>query len=194
MLGEVRSAPLTDLVDHLLLTSDNLLADVVQRQVAIATGHEPSFAGAGQATLEVLRRNGFDVRGATLSDGSGLSTNNKVPARLLADVLAVAAAPDGTADERTRKLRPLLGGLPVAGGSGTLEGRYDEGVATQGRGWVRAKTGTISSSGTNTLAGLVLDSDGRVLVFALLTAGSDTSTGRAALDTITATLRGCGCR
>ncbi|MBK1785180.1 D-alanyl-D-alanine carboxypeptidase/D-alanyl-D-alanine-endopeptidase [Prauserella sp. ASG 168] len=193
VLGEVASAPLTELVDTFLSISDNLLADAIARQVAIAEGEEPSFEGASRAMLTVLRDNGFDVDGVELSDASGLSLRNKVSAKLLADVLSVAAAPDGKGDARTAKLRPLLGGLPVAGGSGTLASRYTEGTATEGRGWVRAKTGTIPSDGINTLAGLVLDTDGRVLVFALMTEGSQTEAGRAGLDTITATLRGCGC-
>jgi D-alanyl-D-alanine carboxypeptidase/D-alanyl-D-alanine-endopeptidase (penicillin-binding protein 4) len=41
---------------------------------------------------------------------------------------------------------------------------------------------------------VVLDQDGRVLVFALMSNGSDANTGRPALDAVAATLRGCGCR
>lgn len=190
VLGEVHSAPLTELVDTLLTDSDNVLAEAVARQTAIALGREPSFAGAADATQEVLRRDGFDVSGLALSDGSGLSEDNRIPARLLTDVLAAAAAPDESAP-LTGKLRPLLGGLPVAGGSGTLADRFGA-AAADGKGWVRAKTGTLSE--VNTLAGVVLDVDGRVLVFALMSAGSSADRARPALDAITATLRGCGCR
>lgn len=191
VLGEVHSAPLSELVDTMLTESDNVLAEAIARQTAIATGEEPSFEGAARATREVLRRNGFGVDGISLSDGSGLSEDNKVPARVLTDVLAAAAAPDEQ-NARTAKLRPLLGGLPVAGGSGTLADRYGRAPAVDGKGWVRAKTGTLSE--VNTLAGLVLDTDGRVLVFALMSAGSSADTARPALDAIAATLRGCGCR
>jgi D-alanyl-D-alanine carboxypeptidase/D-alanyl-D-alanine-endopeptidase (penicillin-binding protein 4) len=192
VLGEVKSAPLTELVNTLLLSSDNTLADAVARQTAIATRAEPSFAGAAKATRDVLTQNGFDLTGVQLNDGSGLSTLNKIPAKVLSEVLAVAAAPDGK-DPRTAKLRPMLGGLPVAGGSGTLASRYGDPTSSVGKGWLRAKTGTLS--GVNTLAGLVLDNDGRVLVFALMSAsGADFKTVQAALDATAATLRGCGCR
>ncbi|WP_165777672.1 D-alanyl-D-alanine carboxypeptidase/D-alanyl-D-alanine-endopeptidase [Amycolatopsis antarctica] len=191
VLGEVSSAPLRELVDTMLVTSDNLLADVLARHVAIAAGKDPSFAGGAETTLQVLRDNGFDLTGVELSDGSGLSTANRVPAKLLTELLAVAGAADG-ADPRTAKLRPMLGGLPVAGGSGTLAGRYTAAPADTGKGWVRAKTGTLS--GVNTLAGIVLDADGRPLVFALMSAGSDLGPGQAALDGVAAALRGCGCR
>jgi D-alanyl-D-alanine carboxypeptidase/D-alanyl-D-alanine-endopeptidase (penicillin-binding protein 4) len=191
VLGEVKSAPLTELVNTLLQNSDDTLADAVARQTAIATGAEPSFAGAAKATLDVLSRNGFDLTGVQLNDGSGLSQLNKIPAKVLSQVLAVAAGPDGK-DTRTAKLRPMLGGLPVAGGSGTLATRYLDGSSSSAKGWLRAKTGTLS--GVNTLAGLVMDTDGRVLVFALMSSGPDQNASRAGLDALAANLRGCGCR
>lgn len=190
VLGEVRSAPLTELVDNLLQISDNNLAEAVGRQTAIASGAPATFAGAAQTTLNTLAQNGFDVSGVALNDGSGLSTMNKVSPRLLAQLLTVAAAPDNK-DPRTAKLRPLLEGLPVAGGSGTLADRYSDANSSSGKGWVRAKTGTLS--GVNTLAGVVLDKDGRVLVFAMMSNGSNILEARPALDSLAATLRGCGC-
>ena len=191
VLGEVRSAPLSELVDAAMLISDDVLAEILARQTAIAAGKDPSFAGGAEATLEVLRANGFDVNGVQLSDASGLSTSNRVPAKLLSDLLAVAAAPDG-ADPRTAKLRPMLGGLPVAGGSGTLADRYTSAPSDVAKGWIRAKTGTLS--GVNTLAGIVLDADGRPLVFALMSSGPSPAAARPALDAVAAGLRGCGCR
>jgi D-alanyl-D-alanine carboxypeptidase len=190
VLGEVRSAPMVELVDTILRTSDNVLAETISREVAIGAGKEASFVGGSEATLEVLRTNGFDLTGVEMADGSGLSTVDKVPAKLLGEILKVAAAPDGD-DPRTAKLRPLLGGLPVAGGSGTLGNRYSSAEAAAGKGYVRAKTGTLS--GVNSLAGIVLNQDGRVMVFALMTGDTDSS-ARPALDTMAATLRGCGCR
>lgn len=191
VLGEIRSAPVAQLVDNMLDRSENTLGDILAREVAVKTGKEPSFDGATAAMLDVLRQNNFDVDGAVLKDGSGMSTENKVSAKLLAQILAVAAAPDGK-DPRTAKLRPLLGGLPVAGGSGTLADRYTQGAAAEGKGWVRAKTGTLT--GVNSLAGIVLDKDNRPLVFAFLTTGTNGSTARPALDTVSAALRGCGCQ
>jgi D-alanyl-D-alanine carboxypeptidase/D-alanyl-D-alanine-endopeptidase (penicillin-binding protein 4) len=191
VLGEIRSAPMSQLVDTMLNHSDNTLGDIVAHEVAIKAGEEPSFDGSSKAVLDVLRANNFDVDGVVLRDGSGMSTENKVSAKLLAQILAVAAAPDGK-DPRTGKLRPLLGGLPVAGGGGTLADRYDEGAATEGRGWVRAKTGSLT--GINSLAGIVLDKDNRPLVFAFLTTGTTSTTARPALDTVSAALRGCGCQ
>ncbi|TDV40694.1 D-alanyl-D-alanine carboxypeptidase/D-alanyl-D-alanine-endopeptidase (penicillin-binding protein 4) [Actinophytocola oryzae] len=191
VLGEIRSAPVSQLVDNMLDHSENTLGDILAHEVAIKAGQEPTFDGASKAMLDILRQNDFDVDGVVLKDGSGMSTENKVSAKLLAQILAVAAGPDGK-DGRTAKLRPLLGGLPVAGGSGTLADRYNQGSATEGKGWVRAKTGTLT--GVNSLAGIVMDKDNRPLVFAFLTSGTNGSTARPALDTVSAALRGCGCQ
>jgi D-alanyl-D-alanine carboxypeptidase/D-alanyl-D-alanine-endopeptidase (penicillin-binding protein 4) len=192
VLGEVSSPPVQDLVATALTESDNVLAEALAREVARATGAQPSFSGASQAVLTVLRGHGFDDSGATMVDGSGLSINDAVPATLLTELLGAAAAPDhSNADEqRTVALRPLLVGLPVAGGSGTLADRY-HGPAAGGRGWVRAKTGTLT--GVNSLAGTVLDVDGRMLVFALLSNGPNPVSVRPRLDALAAGLRSCGC-
>jgi D-alanyl-D-alanine carboxypeptidase len=191
VLGEVRSAPMSQLVDNMLDHSDNVLAEAVAREVAIKAGEEASFEGASKATLDVLRQNNLTVDGVVMRDASGMSDKDEVSAKLLADILALAAAPDGK-DPRTAKLRPLLGGLPVAGGSGTLVDRYDDAGSSQGRGWLRAKTGSLT--GVNTLAGVVLDKDNRMLVFAFLTSDTTATTARPALDRVTAALRDCGCR
>lgn len=190
VLGDVASPPLEELVSNALSISDNVLAEALARQVAIATGAPPSFAGAAQAVLGVLRSHGFDVGDTHLVDGSGLSVHDTVSAQLLTELLGAAAAPD-SAGPRTLALRPILTGLPVAGGSGTLADRYG-GPASEGRGWVRAKTGTLT--GVNSLAGTVLDADGRVLVFALLSNGPNPADVRPRLDALAAALRPCGCR
>jgi serine-type D-Ala-D-Ala carboxypeptidase/endopeptidase (penicillin-binding protein 4) len=190
VLGEVSSPPVEDLVATVLDSSDNVLAEALAREVARSAGLEPSFAGASRAVLQVLREHGFDVGRVALLDGSGLSGGNVLPAMLLTDLLSTAAAPDES-QRRTAALRPLLVGLPVAGGSGTLVDRY-EGATTGGRGWVRAKTGTLT--GVNSLAGTVLDAEGRVLVFALMSNGPDSGAVRPRLDALAAALRTCGCR
>lgn len=192
VLGAVSSPPVQDLVATALTESDNVLAEALAREVARATGAQPSFAGASQAVLTVLRGHGFDVSGAAMVDGSGLSVDDAVPATLLTELLGAAAAPDRSdADQqRTAALRPLLVGLPVAGGSGTLADRY-HGPTAGGRGWVRAKTGTLT--GVNSLAGTVLDAEGRMLVFAMLSNGPNPASVRPRLDALAAGLRSCGC-
>ncbi|MFJ8964485.1 D-alanyl-D-alanine carboxypeptidase/D-alanyl-D-alanine-endopeptidase [Lentzea sp. NPDC102401] len=191
VLGEIKSAPVEQLVDNMMQISDNVLTEAIAREIAIKTGNEASFAGGVKAVRDVLTKNGFDLTTANFVDGSGLSASNKIPAKLLTEVLTAAAKPT-LDDPRTAKLRPLLTALPVAGGSGTLAGRYG-GTAAQGKGWIRAKTGTLT--GVNALAGMVVDVDGRVLVFSFMSASNANAERevRPALDVLAAALRGCGC-
>ncbi len=192
VLGTVSSAPISDLVEHLIQTSDNVSAEVLARETAIARSGDPSFTGAVTQTIAALSQAGIDPAGAVMSDGSGLSTDDRVPAKLLGAVLAAAAAPaQGPTD--TEFLRPIVSGLPVAGGDGTLDDRFaPDADSAAGRGVVRAKTGTLT--GVSSLAGVVTDRDGRLLVFALMSNGPSPSTIRPRLDDIAATLSGCGCR
>lgn len=190
VLGEVASPPVNDLVENALRISDNVLAESLARQVALARGADPSFAGAAGAVKDTLAAAGFDVTGVTTVDGSGLSTDDLVPARLLGEIMAVAGGP--ASDKRALRLRPLLSGLPVAGGDGTLDDRFAADDSTAGRGFVRAKTGTLT--GVSTLAGVVTDADGRLLTFALMANGTSPAQSRPRLDAIAAALRECGCR
>jgi D-alanyl-D-alanine carboxypeptidase/D-alanyl-D-alanine-endopeptidase (penicillin-binding protein 4) len=170
----------------MLAQSDNDIAEGMARQVAIAKGMPGSFDGGKNATAKVLGDLGLPVSGFGLVDGSGMSYNNHVSAGLLTAVLAKAASPDHP------KLRPILSGLPVAGYSGTLDKRYISPAAGgSGAGTVRAKTGTLG--GVNSLAGLAVDSDGRLLAFSVLADQTTSDQTEAALDRIGAAVAGCGC-
>jgi D-alanyl-D-alanine carboxypeptidase/D-alanyl-D-alanine-endopeptidase (penicillin-binding protein 4) len=203
VLGVVHSEPIQDLVGDLLRISDNVLAEALGRAVAKVDGQPQSFDGSQKAIHDVLSRNGFDVSGMSTVDASGLSPSDRVPPTLLTSVLRAASAPDG-AVATTAKLRPILAGLPIAGATGTLaptgpSPRFS-GSALSGRGWVRAKTGTLPTDGTNvlgvnTLAGIVLDADGRVLVFAFMSANATSEINAVPyIDRMAATLHGCGCQ
>jgi serine-type D-Ala-D-Ala carboxypeptidase/endopeptidase (penicillin-binding protein 4) len=184
LIGQVRSAPIGTLVEQMLSESDNVLAECLARQVALATRQPASFAGAAAATSGVLRQAGIDV-GSGLLDGSGLSPNDRIsPAALAALLQAATTGP--------RTLRDVVDGLSVAGWDGTLTTRFT-GVA--GVGVVRAKSGTLS--GVSALAGLLRDHDGRLLLFSIVAdqvpaAGTDGA--QHALDEIVGALVGCGCR
>ena len=63
------------------------------------------------------------------------------------------------------QLRFIASALPVGGWSGTLQDRFDAPGQAVVPGRVRGKTGTLST--VSSLAGLVRDSSGRLLVFSL---------------------------
>ena len=189
VLAAVDSAPLQVRVREMMLHSDNVLAESLARELAIARGLPPTFAGAAQAVRDTLAEHGFRMKGAVMADTSGLSPDNRVSATQLAEILALAAAPyqpEVLAPERAAlisRLRPLLDALPVAGVSGTLDDRF---AGAAGAGVVRAKTGTLDR--VSALAGYVATDSGAILSFALLSNDANLLPARAAADRVTSAL------
>jgi D-alanyl-D-alanine carboxypeptidase/D-alanyl-D-alanine-endopeptidase (penicillin-binding protein 4) len=186
-LGRVQSPPLVQVTDWMLTQSDNVIAEAMGRQVALAEGKAPSFDGASDAIIDELGRLGLATDEVTLYDASGLSRHDDISPKTLTDVLSLAAGGGQPA------VAGLFGGLPVAGWSGTLRTRFVTPAPNQvGRGLVRAKTGSLS--GVNTMAGALITKSGRLLVFAIMANGSgNAATARAGLDKIVATVVSCGC-
>jgi D-alanyl-D-alanine carboxypeptidase/D-alanyl-D-alanine-endopeptidase (penicillin-binding protein 4) len=185
-LGVVQSAPIADVVQYVLHTSDNTITEVVARVVAVHMGLPGSFEAASKAVLRAAAELGLDTSGATLVDASGLGTGSALPPRLLVDLIRLSTEPTHP------ELREVATGLPIAGLSGTLADRF---TTTAARGLVRAKTGSLPH--VTSLAGTVVDADGRLLAFAIL--ADQTPDGgqwapRAAIDAFVATLQSCGCR
>ena len=176
-VASVQSARLVDRVREMMLHSDNVLAESLGRQVAAARGVKaPDAAAGGAAVLATLSEAGFDVQGVHLDDCSGMSDDDRIPASVLSAVLAGAGS-----DARVRLLPDLL---PVAHGSGTLASRFD---GLDGAGWVRAKTGTLTT--TSGLAGVVTADSGRVYSFGFVSNESEVLPARAALDELASVLR-----
>ena len=187
-LASVDSAPLEDILALSLKTSDNTMTEVEGRLVAVAAGQSPDFQGAARAVLDQLAKDGLDTSGVTLLDSSGLAKGNKVPARLLAQILARAAGPEGGTAGRT-----LISALPVGALDGTLDDRFH---GTDAAGTVRAKTGTLEQSVS--LSGVVTTAQGRLLAFAVLIDGfpaENATSARLVLDnSLIAPLAACGCQ
>ncbi|MFE6690721.1 D-alanyl-D-alanine carboxypeptidase/D-alanyl-D-alanine-endopeptidase [Streptomyces sp. NPDC057743] len=184
-IAAVHSLPLSALVERMLTYSDNDIAEALARQAALGAHQPASFDGAAKAVHNALAAQHLPLAGAVFEDGSGLNRDDKVSANLLSHLLLLAAAP------AKPELRPVVTGLPVAAFTGTLSGRYVGDTA--GAGTVRAKTGTLT--GVNTLAGTVVDADGRLLAFAFMTTGTtDPQSAQKALDRMASTIANCGCR
>ncbi len=187
-VASVRSAPLAELIDEMLQTSDNVIADVLARQVALAEHKPASFSGAVSAIRTVLGRLGAHV-GAGMFDGSGLSSGDRVSPAALVSVLRLIA---GYGPPAAAQLHLIASMLPVAGWSGTLQERYTAGAERFAAGRLRAKTGTLST--VSSLAGMVRDKSGRLLLFSF---DADRAVGtdgaEAALDQLGSALSRCGC-
>jgi D-alanyl-D-alanine carboxypeptidase/D-alanyl-D-alanine-endopeptidase (penicillin-binding protein 4) len=178
-VARVESPPVPALVERMLARSDNDLAEALGRHVALALGRPADFAGASAAVSAAAGVDG-------LQDSCGLSRLDRLSPRDLVTLLRQAAT--------MPRLRHLLTALPVAGFTGTLATRYDEGGAVAAAGWVRAKTGSLDN--VSTLAGVVQTRGGRLLLFAFAADRLPTkyvSAAARALDLAATALQRCGC-
>ncbi|MBL0888422.1 D-alanyl-D-alanine carboxypeptidase/D-alanyl-D-alanine endopeptidase [Myceligenerans indicum] len=157
-VGEVRSAPVSEITEFFLHTSNNTLTEVVGRLVAVQAGEPGSTEAATHAVKAAVAGLGVDLDGAELKDCSGLGEGSRLSARQLADVVEL------TIDPAHPTLRDVAVGMPVGGLNGTLYDRFTG--DNPARGLVRAKTGSLSK--TRALAGTVVTADQRQLVFVVL--------------------------
>jgi serine-type D-Ala-D-Ala carboxypeptidase/endopeptidase (penicillin-binding protein 4) len=186
-IAEVSSAPLAEIVERVLTLSDNEAAEVLLRHVGLAQEGVGSTDAGRRGVRRILESQGIALRSSVLYDGSGLSRKSRLDPRVLVDVLRLAL------DPQHPDLRPVLTGLPVAGFTGSLSDRMDLGPP-QGRGRVRAKTGTLT--GVASLAGLAADLDGNAMVFVLMAdrvRKDKYLKARVAMDNAAASLGACHC-
>ncbi len=184
----VRSPTVADLVERTLTASDNDLAEALGHLAGKAAGFDASFAGGVTAVEQTLALIGVPTTGLRVVDASGLSRLDLASAVTVTRTLQAASVDAPPTGDRDGVLWPVTSGLPIAGVTGTLTERFDTPGTAPGRGVVRAKTGTLS--GVVSLAGVVRDPSGRLLVFAFV---ADKSPGplldaQAALDRAAAVL------
>ena len=131
--------------------SQNLHAELLLRRVGLQAG-TGSIADGVAAVRAMLDRAGVPRPAYDFSDGSGMSTYNRVAPRGMVVLLRwIAAQPWGQAWRAT---------LPIGGVDGTLAKRF-RGTPLEGR--IFAKTGTINA--TNALSGYMVAASGRTLIF-----------------------------
>jgi D-alanyl-D-alanine carboxypeptidase/D-alanyl-D-alanine-endopeptidase (penicillin-binding protein 4) len=187
-VASVEGAPLRQVVERVLATSDNEGAELLAHHVGIAESLAGTFDGGVEGVGAVLERLGVRLKAHdVIHDGSGLSRSDRLTAATLLGVLALGAGPDHP------ELRTTVVGLPVAGFTGSLAYRFAKG-ASAGRGWVRAKTGTLT--GVHGLAGVATDLDGNVLTFVLIADRvkvENTLDARDTLDRLASALADCHC-
>ena len=162
------SPTVREILDFMMLWSDNVLADRLAGLAARAAGYSPNIKGIETIFRTLLTQLEIDDTKLVVADASGLSKKNKITAKLMGELLYKIRK-----DERYAL---LYESLPIGGVSGTLQDRFTT-TAPSAVGLVRAKTGTLN--GTATLAGYVQSTD-REYVF--VTLADDIAKGNAALN------------
>lgn len=152
--------PLGEVTRLFLKNSNNFIAEALVKSMGAQSGGETgrgSWELGIPAQVRQLESLGLDTSGLQLVDGSGLSYQNRVPARLLVEALRLA---DASFD-----FGPELGAaLPIAAADGTLKRRAN---AALGR--VRAKTGLLTK--VTGLSGFARSGKGPEVVFSVLANG-----------------------
>ena len=168
LIASENSPSVKQILNWMMLWSDNLLADRLARLAARAAGYSLDIKGVDTIFHNLLLQ--FEIDGSKLvvADASGLSKKNKITAKLMGELLYKI--------RKEEKYGLLYESLPIGGVSGTLENRFIT-TAPAAVGLVRAKTGTLN--GTATLAGYVQSTD-REYVF--VTLADDIAKGNAALN------------
>ena len=150
-----RSPPLSELASTMMRLSQNLYAETLLKTLGLSAG-APNDAGGIAEIRRVMDEWNIPSLGYVEADGSGLSRSNLATADTIVSVLAHV---DGD-----RRLRDLFRAtLPIAGRSGTLEGRMR---GTPAVGNARAKTGSLTNA--RALSGYVSSAEGEPLAFAIL--------------------------
>ena len=181
VLGEVRSAPVEELVAQMLASNDATLAEMLARAVSLEANLGGSAGSLQQAIPQALQEQGLDTGSLTISDGSGTSSDTTASAAFLTQLMITIST--------EVDLKPVLDALPVPGTPGALETRLagDEAAAAA----VSAVTG--ASDGLRSIAGLMTAADGTRFSFAMVGAGDAvTDAAASALDALTIAIYSCG--
>jgi D-alanyl-D-alanine carboxypeptidase/D-alanyl-D-alanine-endopeptidase (penicillin-binding protein 4) len=136
--------------------SDNILSERLSRIAAKAAGFDGSAQGIADVYARVLAELEIDSSKLVVKDGSGLSHENRVSAKLLGDLLFKIY--------KEPRFAAIIESLPDGGVNGTLNERFIK-TAPNAVGLVHAKTGTLN--GTVTLAGYIESRD-REYIFVIL--------------------------
>lgn len=125
------------------LPSDNLVAELLLKELGVSAGGEPGSDAAGRRVEErYLQSIGIDAHTLTIADGSGLSSYDRVTP----DDLVVILQHDWNAPYRDA----VIDALPLAGVRGTLREQF---VGTAAENTVFAKTGSMNH--VRTISGYV---------------------------------------
>ncbi len=132
VLATLDSLPIAAAIEEMLTNSDNNTAELMVKEVGLAT----AGVGTRQAGLEAIAATvqswGIDTTGMVLTDGSGLSLENRITCATLIGVLQHAGGDSAVGQ-----------GLAIAGQTGTLVDVFGE---TPLAGRLRGKTGTLNNA------------------------------------------------
>ena len=159
LLAEHRSRALPEIVRDINKPSDNALTrSLLMTLGTLAKDGDASATSTARGEQVVrgwLRERGISDAGLVLDNGSGLSRTERLPPRLLADVLRAMNESEWAPE--------FLSSLPIVGVDGTMRNRLKDSTAA---GRARVKTGTLRD--VVSVAGYVRNADGELCILVAL--------------------------
>ena len=169
------SLPMPELMRRFWYTSDNLMGELLLKELGVAQRGEPGTDENGRVVEQrYLRSIGVDPATVSISDGSGLSSYDRITPRDLFTILQ--------SDWNGAYRDIVIDALPIAGVRGSLRHLF---AGTPAQGTVFAKTGSISH--VRTISGFIQTKTHGVVTFSFLVnqwMGADEPGGAAALTLV----------
>ena len=135
--------------------SQNLHAELLLHQLAVAFGSDGSTAQGARVIRQFLINSGVDPAEFVFYDGSGMSGHDLVTPRAIAKLLQFATTQPWFATYRAS--------LPIGGVDGSLESRFTKPPL---QGHVFGKTGTLGEA--RALSGYLECASGKTVIFSIL--------------------------
>ncbi|MFM2344548.1 MAG: hypothetical protein RLZZ210_1159 [Pseudomonadota bacterium] len=168
MIGEVSGFPLSSLIYDVNKFSNNLMARLIF--LRLGTKYQSYDLNAGLSTrvmLNYLRENKIDTSGITFENGCGLSQIERISAKQMTDILALAYTKPF--------FKVFLDSLPLVGIDGTMKNRLHDisGMAS-------LKTGTLNN--VRAIAGYISDGKGGYFAISAMVNSENANKSSPALD------------
>jgi D-alanyl-D-alanine carboxypeptidase/D-alanyl-D-alanine-endopeptidase (penicillin-binding protein 4) len=129
-VGSVQSQPLVTILGAMLQTSDNLVAELITKELGVHVLSQGTTAAGTSVTLAQLRALGVPLDGVTMLDGSGLDRDDRITCSTLAAIADLARTPELSVLGR---LLPAAGqGTPLSGEIEAKGGYLDDVIGLAG--------------------------------------------------------------
>jgi len=148
-IASIQSAPLTSIIQEMLVNSDNNTAELLLKEIGFATSATGSTAAGLTAVTEQLAKWKIE-KDVKLLDGSGLASDGRIPCDVFMSLLNTFST-------------SMPGLMAIAGQTGTIRDTFD-GTAVAGK--LRGKTGTLN--GVKALVGYLPVTNSGPVTFSLL--------------------------
>jgi D-alanyl-D-alanine carboxypeptidase/D-alanyl-D-alanine-endopeptidase (penicillin-binding protein 4) len=148
-IASIQSAPLTAIIQEMLVSSDNNTAELLLKEIGFASRGSGTTAAGLTAVHELLTKWKID-KDVQLFDGSGLASDGRIPCEVFMSLLHMFST-------------SMPGLMAIAGETGTIRDTFD-GTAVAGK--LRGKTGTLN--GVKALVGYLSVTNSDPVIFSML--------------------------